>query len=163
MSAEAGRAGTSATSSAATGPVSIGWRYGGSSVGPVQYLSDEWMDAAAEALAASDLSGGPAGDDGATVVEYEVSGAPGGKARYAVRFDADGVTLEPGAHPDAPVRFSLDYPTAVEVATGELSAQAAFMQGRLKLGGDVTVLIEQHDAIEGLADVLGGLRERTEF
>lgn len=124
------------------------------------------MQAAAETLAASDLAAASperADADPGAVVQYEISGAPGGKARYALRFTTDGVTLDPGDHEDARARFTLDYDTAVLIAQGELSAQAAFMQGRLKLGGDVTVLIDQHAALDGLADVLADVRDRTEF
>jgi hypothetical protein len=37
------------------------------------------------------------------------------------------------------------------------------MQGKLKLGGDVGVLIRQHAAFDGMADALGELRDSTEF
>jgi putative sterol carrier protein len=73
------------------------------------------------------------------------------------------VTLEPGPHKDAPVSFALDYDTAAAIAKGELSAQAAFMQGKLKLGGDVGVLIRQHALFDGLDDALAGLRADTEY
>ncbi len=37
------------------------------------------------------------------------------------------------------------------------------MQGRLKLGGDVMVLVRQHGLLDGLEDALGELRGRTEY
>jgi hypothetical protein len=37
------------------------------------------------------------------------------------------------------------------------------MQGRLKLGGDVTILIRQNALLDGLDDALGDLRARTEY
>jgi hypothetical protein len=37
------------------------------------------------------------------------------------------------------------------------------MQGRLKLGGDVTVLVRQHAVLDGLDDALADLRDRTEY
>jgi hypothetical protein len=128
----------------------------------VQYLSDEWMDEAGAALAGSDAMPAPAGDE-AVVVQYEVTAAPGGKRSYALRFDTGGVALELGSRPDASASFSLDYQTAAAIAQGELSAQAAFMQGRLKLGGDVTVLVRQHALLDGIDDALADLRARTEY
>lgn len=128
----------------------------------VQYLSDEWMTEAGTALAASD-SLKSATADADLMIQYEVAGAPGGKATYGVRFDHSAVALEPGPHPDAQVKFELDYSSAAAIASGELSAQAAFMQGKLKLGGDVAVLIRQHALLDGLGDALGELRERTDF
>jgi hypothetical protein len=127
----------------------------------VQYLSDEWMTEAAAALAAA-----PApvdGADDAVVLQYDVTAAPGGKRSYALRFDGSGIQLDPGAHKDASASFTLDYDVAAQIAQGQLSAQAAFMQGRLKLGGDVMVLVRQHALLDGLDDALAELRSRTEY
>ncbi len=127
-----------------------------------QYLSDEWLKQADEAISNSEALRGAAADE-EVAIQYEVTGAPGGKRAYLVWLrDGDaGITV--GSSPEAQVSFTLDYPTAVEVAKGELSAQAAFMQGRMKLGGDVGVLIRGHAAIDGLTDALGELRANTEF
>ncbi len=128
----------------------------------VQYLSDEWMTEANDALAA-DTTLAAASADLDLTIQYEVTGSPLGKRAYGVRLDHGSAGIESGNHSDAPVSFSLDYDTAAAIAKGELSAQAAFMQGKLKLGGDVGVLIRQHAAIDGLSDALGDLRGRTEF
>jgi hypothetical protein len=128
----------------------------------VQYLSDEWMTEAATALAA-----GPAPEDGGpdepVVLQYDVTAAPGGKRSYALRFDRSGIHLDLGAHRDVSASFTLDYDVAAQIAQGQLSAQAAFMQGRLKLGGDVMVLVRQHALLDGLDDALAELRARTEY
>jgi putative sterol carrier protein len=127
----------------------------------VQYLSDEWMTEAAAALAAAPA---PAdGDAEAVVLQYDVTAAPGGKRSYALRFDGTGIQLDPGAHKDVSASFTLDYDVAAQIAQGQLSAQAAFMQGRLKLGGDVMVLVRQHALLDGLDDALAELRARTEY
>lgn len=120
------------------------------------------MDEAGAALAGNDTVPAPDGDE-PIVVQYEVTAAPGGKRTYALRFDAGGVALELGSQSDASASFSLDYETAAAIARGELSAQAAFMQGRLKLGGDVTVLLRQHALLDGIDDALAELRARTEY
>ena len=81
---------------------------------------------------------------------------------YTIRFDHGPPTVTPGAI-EAPVSFQLDYDTAAAIAKGDLSAQAAFMQGRLKLVGDVNVLIRDGAVLDGVADALGDLRADTEF
>jgi putative sterol carrier protein len=128
----------------------------------VQYLSDEWLDEAGAALAASDALRGDGGGE-PVVLQYDVTGAPGGKCSYALRLDADGVHLERGAHKDASATFTLDYDVAAGIAQGSLSAQAAFMQGRLKLGGDSMVLVRQMSTFEDVDDALADLRGRTEY
>ena len=128
----------------------------------IQYLSDEWLAAANEAVSASnELRKASEGQD--VAIAYEVTGAPSGKVTYGLVFRDGASSVEPGPHRDAPTSFSLDYDTASQIAQGELSAQAAFMQGRLKVGGDVTVLVNQYRLIDGLDDALGKLREQTEY
>ncbi|MBS1837839.1 MAG: SCP2 sterol-binding domain-containing protein [Actinobacteria bacterium] len=127
----------------------------------VAYLSDEWFEVAGQALANStELAERTAEVD--LAIAYEVSGAPGGKVVYTLRFDHGTTTLANGVS-DAPVSFSLDYDTASEIARGDVAAQAAFMQGRLKLVGDVNVLIRDGAVLDGVADALGSLRTDTEF
>jgi len=128
----------------------------------VKYLSDEWRHEANAALAASPALSGLAADE-AVLLQYDVTGGPGGKRRYALAFADGAVTLDPGAHKDPSASFALDYDVAVQIARGELSAQAAFMQGGLKLGGDVMVLVRQHALLDGLDDALADLRTRTEY
>ena len=128
----------------------------------VAYLSDEWMQRADAALS-GDATLRDATAEAELAIEYTVTGAPGGATRYAVTVDHGDVRLRPGARPDAPVSFSLDYDTAVEIASGERSAQAAFMQGRLKLGGDATVLLRHHALLDGVGDALEALRADTEY
>jgi putative sterol carrier protein len=128
----------------------------------VAYLSDEWMDEAAAALAVNErLAAATAGTE--LTIAYEVSGAPGGKVAYGIHLDHGTTTLLRKAPAGAPVTFTVDYDTAVDIARGETPVQVAFMQGRLKLGGDVTLLIEQGGALDGLDDALSELRDRTEY
>lgn len=124
----------------------------------VKYLSDEWMEQAAAALESADVP-----DDAQMVIQYEVSGGGNGKVRYVLDVSNGSATIVPGKQADAPVTFTLDYDTAVAVVNGEVSAQVAFMQGRMKLAGDVRVLIDGAAALASVNDTLGDLRATTEF
>lgn len=123
-----------------------------------KYLSDEWMEQAAAALAGADVD-----PDAELCVQYEVSGGGDGKRHYTLEASGGTVRLVPGRSTSAPVSFALDYDTAVAVANGELSAQVAFMQGRLKLGGDVRVLIDGAATLAAVDATLADLRAATEF
>lgn len=128
----------------------------------MQYLSDEWIEAASAALS-QDGSLRDATADAEVTIQYEVTGAPGGKRTYAVVVDHGSVSMEPGGHPEAQVTFTLDYDTAAAIARGERSAQVAFMTGEIKLGGDMTWLIRQHDLFGELVDALAEVRASTTF
>lgn len=134
----------------------------------MQYLSDEWITAADGALSAawaagagaegesSDAEVGEGGlDSSTTTIAYTVTGAPGGKVTYHLFAGPDGAGVaagKPEGDPDA--TMELDYDTAVEVAQGETAAQVAFMQGRLKLGGNVLLLIDGAKRLEAVTGAL---------
>ena len=127
----------------------------------MQYLSDEWIDAADTALSEGWDAADDEGDD--TTIAYTVSGTPQGKVTYHLHFGPQGAGVAPGLPDDDPdVTMELDYDTAREIERGEASAQVAFMQGRIKLGGDVTVLLRGAERLAAVGDVLGALRDRTD-
>jgi putative sterol carrier protein len=134
----------------------------------VRYLGDEWITAADSALAEAWQQVADKGDE-QTTIAYSVKDAPGDdgkkkKVQWTVSFGPDGASVtagNPEGDPDA--TMELDYETAVSIARGESSAQVAFMQGSLKLGGDVTLLIRGADHLGEVADALGSLRDSTEF
>lgn len=128
----------------------------------IPYLSDEWIEAANEAVANSAELKKSAKDQDLTIA-YEVTGTPSGKVRYGMTFKDGAASVTTGKHADAGAAFTLDYETATQIARGELSAQAAFMQGRMKLAGDVTVLIGQYRLIDETEDALSELRANTEY
>jgi len=59
------------------------------------------------------------------------------------------------------LRFTTDYATAARIAAGGLGAQRAFVEGRLRVGGDLSLLIRHHKALSTIDDVLAGVRART--
>jgi hypothetical protein len=116
------------------------------------FLTDEWLDEL----------GGAAG--GATVdpalrlrVQQVVPDGPGGReVAYLVEVADGAVSIHRGRHDDADVTFTQDLATALAIHRGQLSAQAAFMEGRLRLGGDLRAVIERAAALAAIDDVFAG-------
>ena len=69
--------------------------------------------------------------------------------------------VRPGPAGDPTVRLSQDYATAAAIATGEGSAQRAFMAGRLRVGGDLRVLLSHGDALTQVEDTFAAVRADT--
>ena len=127
----------------------------------VRFLSAEWIDAVDRAAAGSDEA--RRASIGASLTIQQRVQHPNGDVAWHVRFDDGEVRVRPGEAPDADVTFEQDRTTAVCVATGELSAQAAFMDGRLRVRGDVPALTRHRDALVGLDEALRSIRDTTTY
>ena len=122
------------------------------------YLSPAWMEAADRALAA-DPALAEATRDVHLVLQQTVDEADGAPpTSWHVRLEGGAARLVPGTAADATVTFTCDRQTATEIHAGGSSAQAAFMAGRLRVGGDVGALLAHQQLLAGLDDVLASLR-----
>lgn len=103
----------------------------------VAFLSQEWLDRQRELAAAL-----PERPGASARVQVVVAGAPGGEVAYVQVFD-DGRLVECSLARDdsADVALNQTYADAVAIATGELDASAAFMQGRVKVVGSMGALM----------------------
>jgi hypothetical protein len=130
----------------------------------VRYLSSEWLDAAGEALAADRALAAALADVDLTIEQVVVDdedAAPPVTWHIAVTDGAVSLGVGPAHRSD--VRFTTDRTTAAAVASGTLSAQQAFVDGRLRLGGDLSVLIAHQRAVAAIDDALAPLRPRTSY
>ena len=132
------------------------------SVRAVRYLSSEWIDAAGRALS------GDAGLKDATVdlrltLQQVVTEGPAGTVRWHVAIDHGRVELAEGEAPAADLRFTTTYATAAAIASGALGAQRAFAEGKLRVGGDLSLLVAHHRTLASLDDALAALRAETSF
>jgi putative sterol carrier protein len=102
-----------------------------------KYLTQEWLDQQREI--AQEFPERP----GATAhLQYVVTGAPGGDIRYFWVVDSGKILQdELGDDPDAEVILTLSYDDSVKIQKGELDETAAFMQGRLKVTGNMGKLM----------------------
>ena len=103
-----------------------------------KYLSQEWLDEG-RALAGSQ----PERPGASARMQYVVTGGPEGDIKYYWVLD-DGKLLESqlGEIADADFTLTLTYDDSVKVQQGELDANAAFMQGRMKVAGNMGKLMQ---------------------
>lgn len=127
-----------------------------------RFLAPEWIDELDRA-AGADEALRRATADVHLVVQQEVTGGPDGDAAYHVVVDAGSVAVRPGRAEDPDVTFCQDHATAVAVGRGDLSASAAFMVGRLRVGGDIGLLMAHADAFTDVHDTFAPVRATTEY
>jgi len=126
----------------------------------LRHLSPEWIAALDEAAQASPALHEAAADLDLTVQQVVSDGDD--EVTWFVRLRRGEVAIRAGRAEDADVTFTQDRATARAIADGELSAQAAFMAGRLRTGGDLTRLLAHREALADLDDVFADVRARTE-
>jgi putative sterol carrier protein len=125
----------------------------------LRFLSDPWIDAmarAAEAATGPDV-------DPPLVLQQVVTGRSGGEAAWSITLGAGTIAVAHGRADHPTVTFTQDLETAAAVNRGELSAQAAFMTGRLRVGGDVQVLLDRQPALAEVDDIFALVRADTTY
>ena len=126
------------------------------------YLSPAWFDEVNAAARDSDhLRSTTAGVR--VTIQQVVTGGPAGDVRYWVRLDDGAVEAGPGEAGRADATVTQSYETAVAVSRGELSVEQALLEGRVRLAGDIGLLVRHAGALGGVAAAFGQVRDRTTY
>jgi predicted lipid carrier protein YhbT len=126
-----------------------------------RYLTQDWLDLGRE-LGVDQ----PERPGASARMQYVVTGAPDGDVKYYWVLE-NGKLLEAslGEIADADVTLTSAYDDSLAVAKGELDANAAFMQGKVKVTGNMGKLMQlmpltmtpEYQAVQAK------IREGTEF
>ena len=118
------------------------------------FLTDAWLDDLDAAARAAEVT------TAAPLILQQIvpDGPEGHEVAYALVVADGRLRVERGRVPQPDLTFTQDRATAEAIHRGELSAQAAFMQGRLRLGGDLRGVIERAGELGAIDDVLGSVR-----
>ncbi|MGA7835686.1 MAG: SCP2 sterol-binding domain-containing protein [Acidimicrobiales bacterium] len=104
------------------------------------FLGAAWFEALNETLGRA--SAAPIGDREILRVVFEFVDGPS-SSPHAMTFTVgpEGAVAEPGDHLAADAVVSLSYDDAVALTSGTLESAVALREGRLKVRGDVQVLV----------------------
>jgi putative sterol carrier protein len=122
-------------------------------VPPLAYLSPEWIEALDASLASSVFA-----PEARLVVQHVV-----GDRTYHVAVAHGRARVAAGRADEPTVTFTQDRETAIQIAQGRLSAQQAFMTGRMTVRGDLPALAGSQDLLAELDRAFASVREHTEF
>ena len=128
----------------------------------LRYLSLGWIDALTAEVASSEHMGEVAQHHSVGVTQV-VSGGPEGDVTYHLQVADGAASFGAGAAEPEDVRMEQDWQTAVDVATGELNGQEAFMGGKIRLFGDQQKLLDSQPVFGALDTVFATVRERTDY
>jgi putative sterol carrier protein len=125
-----------------------------------KFLTQEWLDLQKEL--AQEF---PERPNATARMQYKVTGAPGGDVSFYTVID-NGKILENtlGEDPQAEFTMTVSYDDFEKTSKGELDANAAFMQGRLKVTGNMGKLMSlmpltQSPEYKAIAENLNGQTE----
>lgn len=127
------------------------------------YLSDAWFDELTLALAAAAPLSSPGGDDVTLALQQVVIDTPEGDLSYWLALDDAKLNVGRGRLVDPDITITETYDTAVAVVRGELSTEAAFLAGRVRVGGDLRALTMHQSRLQQVAAAVAGVRDRTTY
>ncbi|MGK2946946.1 MAG: SCP2 sterol-binding domain-containing protein [Acidimicrobiales bacterium] len=120
-----------------------------------EFLSDAWFAELEEAAGAARIA-----DDLEVTIQQVITDGDHELA-FSIAL-GDGVAqVRRGRDVGAQVTFTQDRAPAVAISQGTLSAQVAFLDGRLRLGGDITALLDRAGAVGAVDDLFGAVRADT--
>jgi putative sterol carrier protein len=80
-------------------------------------------------------------------LQFQVTEGPSGDIDYYLTVADGTATMATGELDDADVSISSTYETAAAMFTGELNTQMAFMTGKIKVAGNMAVLMMNQGVI----------------
>jgi putative sterol carrier protein len=107
----------------------------------VKFLTEEWAKTMTEALNSSDeFKSAASGQE--TKLQQVITDAPEGEAKYYFTLSDGSAEVSLGELSDADATITQNYETGVAIQKQELNAQQAFMQGKLKISGNMMKLMQ---------------------
>jgi putative sterol carrier protein len=128
----------------------------------IRYLSLDWINALTAEVAASEHMREVAEHHTIGVTQV-VSDGPEGDVTYHLLVGDGAASFGAGAADPEHVKMEQSWQTAVDVATGELNAQEAFINGHIRLFGDQQKLLESQPVFGALDAVFASVRDRTVY
>lgn len=122
----------------------------------VRYLSDEWLAAISDRCNTSQRFRAAAAGCHAGI-ETEILGAPRGDTAWWAVIDDGTMRTGQGRLPDADLKYSHDWETAVQINKRELRHDEAFFQGRLKVSGDFKLLTGLQPLFQAIDEAVADL------
>lgn len=128
----------------------------------MRYLSLDWIDEIARRVAAdSELQRlGSSHSIGITQVILE---SPDGTVIYHLQAGNGAVSFGAGPADPEDVRLEQEWFTAVDVATGEMTAEDAFITGCIRLSGNAPLLLECQAVFAGLDPIFSAVADQTDY
>jgi putative sterol carrier protein len=122
----------------------------------VKFLSDEWLSEVESRLNANDTFQSAAKGQSARL-QNEITGAPDGDKKYGFVLDGGKVQLIQGDIENPEATLTQSYEAAVSMSKQEMTGQQAFMQGKLKISGNLMKMMQLQGVFGSMPTAVGDL------
>lgn len=123
----------------------------------LKYLSEDWAKEVNNRLQASEALRNAAKGQSCSIQQVLTDVPEGGEKRYYFKVDDGAVELGLGDVPNPDATITQSYETAVAIETGRIGAQAAFMQGKLQVSGNLIKVMSLQTVFQTLPGAIGQL------
>ena len=122
----------------------------------VRFLSEEWAREITGALNSSDTFRAAAGDHSMKLQQL-VADASGDETNYYFTLEGGRAEVSLGEIADPDATLTQSYETAAAIARQELNPQQAFMQGKVKVTGNLMKLMQLQAVFTELPRAVAGV------
>ena len=123
----------------------------------VKFLSEEWANEVTQRLNASEEFKSAASGQQVKLQQVVTNAPDGSEHKYYFTLENGAAQVGVGDLADAEATLTQDYDTAVAITKQELNAQNAFMQGKLKISGNMMKLMQLQGVFNALPKAVGDL------
>ena len=123
----------------------------------VKFLSEEWAQEVTNALNSSDEFQSAAAGQQVKLQQVIQDTPEGGEQKYYFELDGGKVNVGLGELADAEATLTQTYDVAVAIVKQELNAQNAFMQGKLKISGNMMKLMQLQGVFNAMPKAVEGI------
>ena len=121
----------------------------------MRFLSEEWAQAVMEAVNGNDEFAKAAGTSTARI--QQVITTPDGETHYWTTVEEGKLGLGIGDLDNVDATITQNYDTAVALAKREINPVTSFMMGKIKIDGNMGMLMGLVGALGKMADAMGTL------
>lgn len=122
----------------------------------VTFLTQQWAQEVTQALNASgDFRTAAAGKQ--VRLQQVVTDGPQGETKYYFTLEEGAAEVGIGELADADATVTQDYATASAISRGEIGPQQAFMEGQLKITGNMMKLLQLQGVLGTMPNAVRGL------
>lgn len=121
----------------------------------VKFLTEEWASTMTEALNSSEEFKKAASGQQVKLQQVVTDAPDGGETKYYFTLDGGTAQVGIGEVADAEATITQNYETAVAIVKEELNAQNAFMQGKLKVSGNMMKLMQLQGVFNAMPKAAG--------